>query len=171
MKKFLVYILVLVMILCSCGQQGGNQNTPEPNNGENTQIEKLSAKDFVFTTEKGSIELNKEFKPDAFGEYEYYEAASCGYEGLDKIYTYASFEVYTYPDGDHDYVSYIDLFDGAQTARGVKLGDKVSVLSEKYGDDCSKASGLYVYSLDDDQLLFTVENDVITEIEIAYNGK
>ncbi|HBG77138.1 MAG TPA: hypothetical protein DDW86_09305, partial [Clostridiales bacterium] len=35
----------------------------------------------------------------------YFEAASCAFQGLDKVYTYSNFEIGTYPKGDKDFIS------------------------------------------------------------------
>lgn len=161
-KSLVVYILLLVLILSSCG---GASN---PNKGD---VMALKSEDFVFVTGKGKIELNASFKPADFGEYVYYESQSCGYSGMDKFYTYENFEVCTYPDGSVDRVSYIDLLDDAVTSRGIKLGDSKDLLIEKYGDSYTLTSGIYIYKLEECELLFTTEDSIITEIEYSYAGK
>jgi hypothetical protein len=170
MKKLLVLLVILVMILCGCGQSQGTPSKPSGSDQQKEELAPLSADDLVFKTESGSIELKKEFDPANFGEYQYEEAASCGYAGYDKFYTYAAFEVCTYPNGK-DYVSYVDLFEGAETSRGLKVGDSVSLMEEKYGKDYTVAAGIYTYKLDDCELMFTSENGVINAIEYAYSGQ
>lgn len=157
MKKLLIYALVLVLLLCSCG------GSPA--------AKAVSEEDFVFECEQGKLYLNKSFKPDDFGEYSYYEAQSCGYDGLDKIYTYGSFEVYTYPSGANDFISYIDLFEGAKTSRGIGIGSALASVKEAYGEDCSINANVYTYALGDKELCFTIDNDIVSEIEYAYNGQ
>ena len=41
----------------------------------------------------------------------YFEAPSCAFDGIDKTYTYAGFELLTYPKDDKDYVSSVVLKD------------------------------------------------------------
>ncbi len=96
----------------------------------------------------------------------YFEAASCAFNGLDKMYTYSSFELDTYPVDDEDHVSMI-LFkdDSIATAEGVSIGDPVEKIAEIYGEDSEKENGMIVYQKDGMKLCFIVEDGSVASIE------
>lgn len=167
MKKGLLGIILIIAVLfclCSCGSENkGDDDANKP--------EAISAEDFVFSSPKGDVELNTVFDPDSLGEYDYYEAASCGYSGLDKIYTYSTFEIYTYPDGEKDYVLYIDLLEGAKTNRSIEIGSTLAELTGAYGEGFEKQGQNYIYKLGDKTLSFKVKDDAVAEVEYSYVAK
>ena len=70
----------------------------QENGGEEQDSEGVNG--FVFISGDVQIVIDAEAEPivEALGEPKsYFEAASCAFEGLDKIYTYGGFEVNTYP--------------------------------------------------------------------------
>ncbi|MDR1117414.1 MAG: hypothetical protein LBL09_04120 [Oscillospiraceae bacterium] len=110
-----------------------------------------------------------------FGEdYEYSEAISCAYDGLDKTYGYGDFEVLTYPDGDKDYVQEIYVFGGsAQTSKGIKLGDSKDDVTELYGEG-NDTGYLLTYELpasneksEGASLYFTFDGDRVSAMAIT----
>jgi hypothetical protein len=53
----------------------------------------------------------------------YFEAPSCAYQGIDKTYTYAAFELITYPLGGKDFIQDIYFLDGTvYTEEGIHIG-------------------------------------------------
>lgn len=96
----------------------------------------------------------------------YYEAASCAFNGLDKIYTYASFEVDTYPQDDADYISGVILKDDTvETQEGIYIGQTMQDMIDTYGDGYSDEDGMYVYKKDGMKLCFIVNDDSIVSIK------
>jgi predicted small secreted protein len=80
--------------------------------------------------------------------YEYSEAISCAYDGLDKTYTYDNVDVYTYPDGDIDRVSEITAYGtDASTPKGLKVGDTVERMEELYGAGYSEEGITRIYEI------------------------
>ena len=60
---------------------------------------------YSLTIEGVVMQGNQPVKPylDKLGsDYQYSESISCAYDGMDKIYAYEDFSLYTYPDGDKD---------------------------------------------------------------------
>ncbi len=154
MKK--VFGLILsVMLLVGCSNQG---------------VSAIQADDFIYSNDNGSLSLNQEMDPDALGEYTYSESESCGYDGMDKVYTYADCEVYTYPQDGKDYVLYIDLLDDGETSRGIQTGDSLEDVQEVYGDDYTEEGNYIVYQLDDQKLKFLIVDETVTYIEYSYEG-
>lgn len=108
---------------------------------------------------------------DALGEpLTYFEAKSCAFEGLDKIYTYSSFQIETYPAGDKDMISMIVLMDDLVTTKeGAYIGMNVSDVTEIYGDQ-EVVDGILVYPLGNMKLKFVIENDSVLSIEYDSNA-
>ena len=96
----------------------------------------------------------------------YFEAPSCAFNGIDKIYTYNSFELDTYPIEGEDFISSV-LFkdDTVTTMEGIGIGDSVEKLTETYGGDSIQENGMTVYCKDDMKLCFILEDDFISSIE------
>ncbi len=105
-----------------------------------------------------------------FGTPEAYaEAQSCYGEGYDKVYTYAGFEITTYPaqKGKGEFISILVLSDNtAQTGLGLKVGMSRTRMIEIYGEDFVQRGQSYVYTLEDDVILWVdIEDETITRIE------
>ena len=87
--------------------------------------EHAGAKGYVFTVGGITVEMDADAAPivEGLGEpVSYFEAASCAFEGLDKMYTYNGFELDTYPKGEKDYVSTVILKDDTVlTPEGIGL--------------------------------------------------
>lgn len=96
----------------------------------------------------------------------YFEAPSCAFQGLDKIYTYNGFEMDTYPMEDKDYVSAI-IFkdDSVTTAEGIGIGDSMERMEQSYGSDSTKEDGVVVYSRDGMKLCFILKDNEIISVE------
>ena len=97
----------------------------------------------------------------------YYEVKSCAFEGLDKIYTYSSFEIYTYPNGSDDLISNIFLKDDTVTTKeGVYIGMSLDAAKEKIGEEGVLESGVCTFDGGGDRLRLYVDgSNTITSIE------
>lgn len=97
----------------------------------------------------------------------YYEVKSCAFEGLDKIYTYSSFEIYTYPNGSDDLISNIFLKDDTVTTKeGVYIGMSLDTAREKIGEEGVLESGVCTFDGGGDRLRLYVDgSNTITSIE------
>ncbi len=100
---------------------------------------------------------------------DYAQAQSCYGNGYDKVYTYAGFEITTYPsqDGTKETISVLALTNNTvQTGSGLKVGQDFAKAVEIYGDNYIERGTSYVYTLDADVTLWIdIEEDVITRIE------
>lgn len=126
-------------------------------------------KGYVFVFNDTTIEIDADMAPVLanLGEpASYYEAESCAFEGLDKIYTYDDFEIETYPQGEKDYISII-LFktDAITTPEGIYVGSTQEELEEAYGSDYVEEKGMRVYKKDGMKLCFIVTNGDVTSIQ------
>ena len=170
MKKHLSLILCTVLAACllaACGgSDAGNGGTPSANGGAG----QTAAEDaYVFTYNGVEIPMDADAAPiiAALGDpVDYQEAASCAFDGLDKIYTYASFEVDTYPDGDTDRISAVILKDDmVETAEGLAIGAPVADVAAAYGEKAAEA-GTIVSEKGGSELWFVVQSgDTVLSIE------
>ncbi|MFR5602043.1 MAG: hypothetical protein ACLTKI_06720 [Lachnospiraceae bacterium] len=104
---------------------------------------------------------------EGLGEYSNYaESTSCAFQGLDKIYTYAGFDIYTYPVEDQDFINSIYFTDETvSTPEGIHIGSTLEEMTAAYGEDYSEEFGVYTYTKDDSTLSFIVTDGVIESVE------
>lgn len=135
------------------------------------QTNNTSLDDYVFVYNGVTIapDMNTKEFLDALGEpLHYYEVKSCAFEGMDKIYTYTSFEVSTYPNGADDLVSYIYFKDDTiTTEEGAYLGMAKADVLAMYGDGYVESAGVYVYSKGGMELRFIFDGETLASIEYA----
>lgn len=193
MKKTAAVIMTASLLLLSgCGSNGnekvieGNVQTIESDStqsGETNGAESGAqaeghneaaqapdnAKGYAFTYNDVSITMDADAAPiiEKLGEpASYFEAASCAFEGLDKMYTYNGFELDTYPVEDKDYVSSVILKDDSvSTAEGICIGDSLEELQQAYGGEGEESGGMLVYAKDGMKLCFIMQGQVIIAIE------
>lgn len=189
MKKAAVILMaVSLLTLSGCGSNGnervieGDVQTIESDgtqsgetNGQTAAVQNEetsvvgSAKGYVFTYNGVSVEMDVEASAiiEKLGEpVSYFEAASCAFEGLDKMYTYNGFELDTYPAGDKDCVSALILKDDSvSTAEGICIGDSLEKLQEIYGSEGEEDGGMVVYAKDGMKLCFIMQGQAIAAIE------
>ena len=132
------------------------------------QEQTTAVKGYVFVTGGVTVEMDGDMAPvlAALGEpASYFEAASCAFEGLDKIYTYNGFEIDTYPAQDTDLVSAVILKDDSvTTAEGICIGDSLEKLLAAYGEG-NQENGMLVYEKDGMKLCFILQDDSVISIE------
>lgn len=165
MKRILACLLTLTMALSltACGDDTST-TTPTP-----------TARDmFTFVYKDCALPMNAEFAPllEIIGEPDtYFEAASCAFDGLDKIYTYGGIELTTYPDGDKDYVSSIRLLDNTvSTPEGITIGSTTEEVVAAFGDGYTDSGDLYTWENDNALLSILFEDGVAISVEyIALN--
>lgn len=185
-KKILTVLMTISLLtLAGCGDSEkvidgdvanvttgsrAEESTGEPENSQapEQQAETVISKGYVFVANGVTVEVDADMAPvlQALGEpASYFEAASCAFEGLDKIYTYNGFEIDTYPAQDKDLVSAVILKDdSATTAEGICIGDSLEKLLEAYGE-ADQENGMLVYTKDGMKLCFILQDDSIISIE------
>ncbi len=191
MKKWLVVLCVAsaVSVMSGCGGSdekviSGSTTTVEApeggaaNESVDVQVqEDVTKEEQEETVQKGylfaygevvvSIDGSATTVIEALGEpVSYFEAPSCAFEGLDKIYTYNSFEIDTYPVEGKDYVSAVILMDDSITTKeGVAIGESRSRVEEVYGTEYEEQGSMIVYHKDGMKLQFVFEGDMIQSIQ------
>lgn len=183
MKKSLkphVFAAALALTLCmaagGCGQSeekppvviGGSASS------DATAEKEDSATGFSFVHNNVKITPNDLVDPlvTALGsDYTYYESPSCAYIGLDKIYVYKGFSIYTYPDDNAvDHVLQVVLTDDTlSTPEGLIVGDTAGKVIELYGTDYAESGGSYSYTRGKTNLTVIVKDDRVISIQYNYN--
>lgn len=185
MKK-LVFILMLALAVAGCGKEKTNDNeinnqpTPvenqdNPDSGkedkEQNENKNTEPKGYVFEYNGVKIGMDMEAAPiiAALGEpASYFEAASCAFEGLDKTYSYDSFEIDTYEMDGKDYIAAVFFCDDLiETPEGVALFETKADMMKAYGEGFKEELGMLVYENDGMKLKFILEGDEIISIEYA----
>lgn len=187
-RRFFAGIIVLITVLTGCGN---NTKTIEgdvavKDNGVKTEVEAAAMqetgavpqgtevaaveyKGYALVYNGVAIEIDADAAPivEQLGEPDaYFEAPSCAFEGIDKIYTYGSMELDTYPMQQKDYVSAIVFKDDIiTTTEGIGIGDTVEKMESVYGTGWTDAGGMAVYEKDGMKLCFILEGDNIISVE------
>lgn len=155
MKKNIRRILfALILVVSMAGLAGCGKNKTKDN-----AVFGFAPGDSTVTLVPG-----ERFDPAALGETAaYMEAASCYYEGLDKVFTYEGYEVTTYPAKDGDYIQDINISaDNIKTPEGIGVGSTLAQVEAAYGTDYRVSGKMYRYDVDDSKYMyFFLMNDVV----------
>ena len=152
--------------------KGDVQNAEDKSSASDDVETKGESKGYVFETGGVEIAVDMDMSTleDKLGEpVSYFEEPSCAAQGIAKLYTYASYEVDTYPDGDKDLVASIILKDdNVATAEGIDLSMTKADVVEKYGEDYEESESCIVYAKDGMKLKFILDGENLAAIE--YNS-
>ena len=165
MKKIILACLAMLTVLCfaACGNQNAD-NT----DGGNTEPPKNEIS-YIFTYEGVDVSVNEDISAvlAKLGDpVSYYEAPSCAFEGVDKIYTYASFQIDTYPiDGVDMLASIYFLDDLVQTPEGISLFMTKDDMIAAYGEATTVNGTEYIYEKGNGTLRFIIDENEIISIE------
>ncbi|MCL2068527.1 MAG: hypothetical protein FWH00_01375 [Oscillospiraceae bacterium] len=172
MKFFLTAVLAAMLLVfpAGCGTDAASKTEPG-----------FTEADLFLVTDGRQLRcaVNIEEVIAVFGGgYEYSEAVSCLYEGLDKSFIYDIAEFYTYPANGGDYVNEIYTSSPEVTAsRGIRAGSTRDDVTAAYGQPAEDTGNLFIYELavviDSHQsatLSFLFDgNDTVTALWLAIN--
>ncbi len=159
MKKILIYLLLAAMVLSfvACKENNNNSTRNKPV--------------YTFTSGTTKIAIDADVAPilASLGAWrDYAESASCAFEGLDKIYTYAGFEIQTYPMGEKDFVYMIILQDDTvATEKGVRIGDSKDAVIAVYRIPDDQTDNSLTYNGEGMYLQFIMRDDIVTSIQYS----
>lgn len=98
----------------------------------------------------------------------YYEAASCAFDGKDKIYTYGSVQISVSPLDGKDIIFLITLLDDSlSTPEGIFVGAEKSAVVSAYGAGQDNGSSL-TYNAGNVNLVFLIRDERVTSIQYRY---
>ena len=182
-KKILSVILASVMTLsvaaCSSGDEdtapvvlSGGQAAESVEGGNGAQApastDAAAADAYVFTYNGVEIRMNAPADDiiAALGDgYTYFEAPSCAYEGMDKVYTYNSIVVRSYTMDGADYIAAVELKDDTvATAEGIRIGSTEDDVRAAYGEDGNAGTAGIEYTMGDSFISFIFENGKVVAI-------
>lgn len=180
-KRLFAVLMSVCMLgaiaLNGCGSSDASTSADEGTGANAAEIgsEEQAAsgeKGYVFEANGVKVAVDMDMAPiaEALGEPDsYFEEPSCAAQGIAKLYTYSSFEIETYPDGDNDLVACVILKDdNVATAEGVDLSMTKADVIEVYGEDYEETEGCIAYRKDGMKLCFILDGENIASIE--YNS-
>ena len=189
MKKTITLLLVLSMTcaLAACGNEDkevdstvlGEENATNVTTtvaDNNTDATEASTEASLTETNDGytydlngvSLSINAEMAP--LGEPDFYfESESCAFQGLDKVYTYGSVEITTYPEDDVDYILTIALLDDTVTTpEGIYIGSTQEQVIEAYGEAATTTDTSLIYTDDNGTILtFIISDGIVSYISYS----
>lgn len=153
MKRFISLALLLAMLVCFVGCDGGSET-----------------KSYLFKS--GDVEIkvggNANAAVSALGEAQnLVETPSCGGGAEpDREYTYAGFKFNTVNEnGVNKIVKIVLTDDSVSTPEGISIGDGREAVIETYGADYTEnASGTLVYTDGASQLMFGITDGSVSAI-------
>lgn len=183
MEKMLLLAAACMLLTAGCGSgderriEGAVNDTAAADaqtgetaeTGKAEEAEEAGGKGYVFVWQDTAVEVDADVSAaiEELGDpVSYYEAASCAFGGLDKIYTYSHFVIETYPQDGTDRVSAVILKDDSvTTAEGLSIGDSREKLEQLYGTESTEEGGMLVYEKEGMKLCFILQEDAVASIE------
>lgn len=183
MKKISIFFLMMALLLAGCGSasdesapstttNNASAQSNEPadvENNTNAESEAPTNNGYVFEVDGVQIVMHAEAAPilDQLGKaHHYFEAEACAFPGLEKIYVYTGFELYTYEVDGVDYIASVVLMDDTvSTKEGITLFSTFDDVLLAYGDQYDQEFSLYTYHMGPSDLSFLIENGEVTSIE------
>ncbi len=174
MKKLLLLTMMVAMVtaLTACGgsdtQEIGSDaaETDSEEGGSDVAVagytwEVDDVLLYIDATEDVTVDLLSE-EPD------YFESASCAYDGMDKIYTYNNYVITFYEGDGYDGIQLITLTsDLVSTTEGVCIGSSYDDVIAAYGESDSSSETLVSYEDDGTEIRFVLSEGSVISIEIA----
>jgi len=177
MKKTLmittIALLVLSALFSSCGEGEDVKvigSTVSQSGSTTPDKTSYSSGGFVFEFNGASVEMDALADPliKQMGDnYEYFESASCAFDGKDKSYIYPHFELLTYPSKDGDRVQAIYLKDDLVTTKeGLYIGSPLADMQRLYGEG-TRSGNEYTFEKGGMELKIQVTDDKVSYITYA----
>lgn len=171
MKRFVSIFLLMMLLLTGCVSAGSSQNTRETDSSSDIK----NSSECFYVINGITITPGEDFSEalEKLGEpLEYKEAASCYFDGMDKIYSYDGYEITTYPDGDKDCVQDICISsDAYTTTEGITIGSSLADVTKAYGEDYELTGKMYRYFYTDDSYMyFFIMDDIVKYFGYAINA-
>ena len=102
-----------------------------------------------------------------------FEAPSCAFDGIDRIFSYPGIQIHTYPVGDEDFVHTISIRDDsvliksdnyASSTLFFHLGSSWDAVKSIFGTDYHRDFDMFTFTRGNTTLAFLVEDDMVTAI-------
>ncbi len=177
-------LLISCLLLAACSSQAttstttaslpaqtkaSSQTMPLATDPTNSQaIDEPEAYTFIYKNQKLTIGAEAEPILAELGEpINYFEAPSCAFQGMDKIYTYPGLEITTYNDeSDEDFIYSVSLIDDTvATPENIMLGLAAEDVKNAYGNDYTESLNQLLYRQGNTDLKFIFADDELVSIE------
>ena len=184
MRKLAILIIPVVLIIAACSTQpepGNNQQsyqpttaqlpspqppaeTPQPTNTTNAQATPafaLPLGNFIIYMDQNIQEVI-----DTMGEpLGVFEAPSCAFDGIDRIFSFPGLQIHTYPQDGDDFIHTVSVRDDSiLTQNGIYLGNSWDSVLSAYGNDYQHAYGMFTFTKGVTTLSIFVEDDMVVAI-------
>lgn len=173
MKKLISILLAVVIVLCFAGCTVTDNPKVTESKGQNGGNEPVQDS-FSCTYNGVTIALHAPAADILAGLGEadsYSESTSCAFEGLDKIYTYGSLNLQTYPIGDKDYIYgwwfEDDVDEDAQTPEGIRIGSAQADVDAAYGTENFDGDNTYTLTKGSGKLTIILKDGAVKSIQYA----
>ena len=151
---------------------GGQQEVSGGDSGQTEAQGASGSSGIAFEFDGVSVPLNvpsDEIIASLGEDYQYFEAQSCAFQGLDKVYTYGSFQIRTYTDGDTDKILSVEFLDDTiSTPEGIYIGCSEDQVIAAYGSDSLSENGSYIIAADGGTLDIVMGDGTVSGI--SYNA-
>jgi hypothetical protein len=168
MKKRLVIALCIVLgavMLTACG--GSDSDSANGTDAAQTQ-DTATSDGYSYNLNGTTLAMNAQMAPavETLGDPDsYFESESCAFQGLDKVYTYGSVKITTYPLEEVDYIYSVELMDDTvSTAEGIGIGASKDDVTGAYGNASETTDTSLIYTKGDSTLTFIFDGDSVSAI-------
>ena len=99
-----------------------------------------------------------------------FEAPSCAFEGMDRIYEFpGGIQIFTYEKDGSDHIHTIAIVDDTDLSirtieGGIRMGSSLQDVLDAYGDDYYHEADMYTYTRGLTKLSFFIEDDMVVAI-------
>ena len=158
MKRIISICLMISLLACVFAGCEKKEEKSEQNAGA-----------YIFRAGEVSIAIDAQAAPilEALGAWkDYAESPSCAFEGMDKVYTYAGFEIETYCLDGVDYIASVRLLDDTfKTQKGITIGSTKEAVIEAYGEPAESGELSLIYQDAGMKLQFLLRDGVVCDIQ------
>lgn len=157
-RIFTVFVLLLLVSLCSCGDGKGREEKEEYY---------FTSGNVRFTVGDDAERVIAELgTPNSRRS-----SPSCADEGIDEVYAYSGFKIFVHRKGADSRISEIDITsDTAETDLGIRIGDSKEALLRKYGA-ANEVDGVIEYIGGKCILRFYIRDGAVSAIKYTENDR
>lgn len=163
------------LLLVSCGDDVKQIDKTNNSSKEQTQTpaaqNNYSSGGYVFEYSGVSVEMDAPASAivEKLGDgYQYFESASCAFDGIDKTYIYPHFELMTYPDNGVDRVQALYIKDDlAATKEGLCIGSTLEDMQRLYGTSGEQSGNEYTFEKGGMLLKIQITDEKVSYITYA----
>lgn len=160
-RVMLVSVMVLSMMMIGCG------SSDEPT--AVVEVVSTATSSYYWTVDGVDLKIDDiaANTVDLISEEaKYFEAESCAYNGIDKIYTYNDYSVTFYEGEGRDGISAIAIMsDLVETNEGIAVGSTEEEVRGVYGEPVQETETLMLYEDNSVELRIILGNGKVTSIQ------